>query len=735
MMFFGRPIYTKYLFDFQTSENDPRKTVSPSRSLPYLCTSMRRIAFTLLSLCCFTSLPAQIFVLDAGRNGNLPARLDNEIGLAAASDESDEANGNWQLWMDSAAQPVRSSALALGFSFRHGTTVYTHVRAGSNGYITFDTTAPLFSDTLNRSLPVSGLPTPAFVFGGLQLSGSNDKLLFRYTGTAPNRSLWIKWHSASAGENFAYAAAVIREEGTCWMGWMHSGNNGQPYKKPTLYLGMQTASANAAFPGNVPLQPDSAATGLQAGDNHFACFVFDTAYRSDIRWLARPAALQFERNTPRIWNLPAFSAAPTASGDLVLAVAVNGGAEFQRRIANPFGAGRVAAVQDTLPGLNDTGFYNVRVRILSYAGIAETLRNGDTLSFTAAVHNPLPYNKRPLVEYHTASWCAECPGMHPWLSQASGRGAVVLEHHQRDGMTHAHTNSIGASNLPALFMGGSMLESRDTAGLNAALAIAQAEKSPYRLQIADAALSATGQLSYRVEMTCGAHFAGEVKLLTGLREKFQRGLGQPWEQRIAGNLRNDTLGGPFIGFPANVEMYFHPNVAWRFMSPYQGENSGLSASQHRPGFAVTRNFSTPLPDPVFANVPVTSVYSDRGTNVVARYKPYETEIFAVLWTQDAAGRRIALQSVVQPLWDFAAGKTELHKPDLQAWPNPSNGQFTVRHSGLRVGAPFAVYAASGACVMKGSLAAEETQITLPAIAPGVYWFRSEGRAVSLVIAP
>jgi hypothetical protein len=182
-------------------------------------------------------------------------------------------------------------------------------------------------------------------------------------------------------------------------------------------------------------------------------------------------------------------------------------------------------------------------------------------------------------------------------------------------------------------------------------------------------------------------------------------------------------------------MYFHPNVAWRFMSRYQGENNGLPVSQHRPGFAVTRNFSTPLPDPVFANVPVTSVYSDRGANVAVRYKPYEAEIFAVLWTQDAAGRRIALQSLVQPLWNFAAATPELRKIELQAWPNPSNGQFTVRHSGMRSGSPFAVYAASGACVMKGTLAAEETQIALPAIAPGVYWFRSEGRTVSLVIAP
>jgi hypothetical protein len=311
----------------------------------------------------------------------------------------------------------------------------------------------------------------------------------------------------------------------------------------------------------------------------------------------------------------------------------------------------------------------------------------------------------------------------------------VLEHHQRDGMTHAFTNSIGAANLPAMFLGGSMQESLDTVSLNAALAIVQTEKSPYRLRIADAALSASGLLSYQVDITCGAHFAGELRLLTGLREKFQRGLGQPWEQRIAGALRNDTMGGPFIGFPSNVEMYFHPNVAWRFMSPYQGETNSLPVSQHRPGSTYTRNFSTPLPDPVFANVPVTSVYSDRGANVAARYKPYETEIFAVLWSEDAAGRRTALQSLVQPLWDFAAGTPELRKTELQAWPNPSNGQFTVRHSGLRTGAPFAMYAASGACVMQGLLASEETQITLPAIAPGVYWFRSEGRSVSLVITP
>lgn len=280
-----------------------------------------------------------------------------------------------------------------------------------------------------------------------------------------------------------------------------------------------------------------------------------------------------------------------------------------------------------------------------------------------------------------------------------------------------------------------MQKSTDTAALNAALNAELTSKSPYRLQIVDAALSTTGQLSYRVNMECGAHFAGEVRLLTGLREKFQRGLGQPWEQQIAAALRNDTLGGPFIGFPSTVEMYFHPRVAWRFMSPYAGESNGLPVTLHRPGFSLSRNFSTPLPDPIFATVPLASVYSDRGQNVAARFKPYETEIFAVLWGQDETGKRMVIQSVIQPLWDFAAGTTELNKAKLQAWPNPSNGQFTVRHSGLRPGAPFAVYSASGVCVMKGVLTSEETQISLPAISPGVYWFRSEGQAVSLLIAP
>ena len=696
---------------------------------------MRRIAITLLSLCCLSSLSAQIFVLDAGPNGNLPARIDNNFSLAMASDEADESDGSWQVWMDSAARPVRTAALSLGFDFRLGTALYTHVRAGSNGYITFDTSATLFNDTLNRQLPVAGLPVPSLVFGGLNLSGSNDKLLFRYTGTAPNRSLWVKWHSATAGENFAYAMAVIREEGTCWMGWLHSGNNGQVYKTPAVFLGVQTATSHAAFPGNVPLRPDSASTNLNAGDNHFACFLFDTAYRSDIRWLARPAALQFERNTPFIWSLPAFSAAPTASGNLVLGVSVNGGAEIQRQIANPFSAGRVAMMQDTLPGLVDTGFFNVQVRIISYAGINESKRTGDTLKFTVAVHNPLPYGKKALLEYHTASWCAECPRFHPWLTAAENKGAMVLEHHLRDGMTHSFTSSIGAANLPAVFLGGSKQESTDTAALNASLNTELTKKAPYRLQITDATLSSTGQLSYRVNMECGAHFAGEVRLLTGLREKFQRGLGQPWEQQIAAALRNDTLGGPFIGFPSTVEMYFHPRVAWRFMSPYSGESNGLPVSLHRPGFRLSRNFSTPLPEPVFATVPLASVYSDRGQNVAARFKPYETEIFAVLWSQDETGRRIAIQSVIQPLWDFAAGTPELNKAKLQVWPNPSNGQFTVRHSGLRPGAPFAVYSASGVWVMKGVLTSEETQISMPAISPGVYWFRSEGQAVSLLIAP
>lgn len=735
MLFFGRPIYAKSACDEQDPENDIHGTRRATRLVPYFCALMRKILFILLNLFFLSGVQAQIFVLDAGRNGNLPARLTNERSLALESDETDETNGAWQVWMDSATRTSRSSTLPIGFPFRIGTATYSHLRAGSNGYITFDTLAPLFSDTLNRSLPVSGLPVPALVFGGFRLNGSNDKLLYRYSGAAPHRSLWIKWYSASIGENFAYAEAVIGEDGSCWMGWMHSANNGQKYVKPAVYMGLQTSASQAFFPGAYPLQPDSASTDKGAADNHFAAFLFDTSYRSDIQWLSKPAALQFEQNTPPVWSVPAFSRSISAAGDLVLAVSVNGAAEVQRRIPNPFVSGRVANIRDTLAGLSDTGFFTIRVRIVSYAGIAEQMQTGDTLTFLAAVHNPLPFPRKPLLEYHTASWCAECPGLHPWLTQAEQRGALVLEHHLRDGMTHANTNSIGSNEVPALFVGGLEQKQTDTGSLNLALTTLLAKQSPYRLRIEDAALSATGMLSYKVRAECGAHFSGEVKMLTGLREKFQRGLGQPWQQQISAALRNDTSGGPFIGYPATVDMYFHPRVAWRFMSPYGGESVGLPSLRHRPDFSLLRSFNTPLPDPVFANVPVTSVYSDRGMNVAARFKPYETEIFAILWTENADGQRVVLQSVIQPLWDFASGAVDAKQESLRAWPNPSTGQFTVRHSGLRPGAPYAVYSAGGTTVMQGELANGETTILLPAVAPGVYWFRSEGKAISLIITP
>ncbi|MBU6324037.1 MAG: hypothetical protein KJS92_00995, partial [Bacteroidetes bacterium] len=251
----------------------------------FLCKVKQFISLILVSGVLFSgALAQQYHVVDYGRTGPIPAFMQ---GFSASEEDiSAEAEAGWRQLMGSATAPERSVPLPLGFSLTLNGTEYTHVRAASNGYITFDTAAAVYAASGAASLPIAALPSPALYFGGLSLSGSNDRLLYRYSGSAPNRALMLKWYSATAGSAFVYASAVIMENGTLWTGLMYVGSNTATYKAPVLSLGFQLSASEAyMMPGSPNIAPDSALYGASAADNHYAAYIPGVAPAYDAQWL------------------------------------------------------------------------------------------------------------------------------------------------------------------------------------------------------------------------------------------------------------------------------------------------------------------------------------------------------------------------------------------------------------------------------------------------------------------
>lgn len=96
----------------------------------------------------------------------------------------------------------------------------THLKASTNGVITFDTLATTLSQG-NYALSSDSLADQSIAcfwdeFTASAPTGSGDDIRYNVFGTAPNRQLWIKWYSFELGDpsmSFVYMAAVL-EEGT-----------------------------------------------------------------------------------------------------------------------------------------------------------------------------------------------------------------------------------------------------------------------------------------------------------------------------------------------------------------------------------------------------------------------------------------------------------------------------------------------------------------------------------------
>jgi len=171
---------------------------------------MRR--FTPLWLCLLLTLPlgvqAQGYLFGFTENAGNPG------GLFTGSD-SETSGWTSVLSGSTLTSNVYSDTVGIPFPFEFYGTPVTHFRAAPNGILTFDTSATN-PPVLDEALPSVSLPdmTICTYWDSFATVASSDVIRWKVFGTAPNRQLWLKWHSMTISEaSFVYMSAVL-EEGT-----------------------------------------------------------------------------------------------------------------------------------------------------------------------------------------------------------------------------------------------------------------------------------------------------------------------------------------------------------------------------------------------------------------------------------------------------------------------------------------------------------------------------------------
>jgi len=709
-------------------------------NIAFLCIVKRFSGFILAVVIGLSMASAQQYhMVDYGRSGNIPAAIQ---GVFADEDDiSAEADGDWKLWMGSSTAPDRSSPLVLGFGLTIDGVSYTHVRAASNGYITFDTAAAIAPILGAATLPLSSLPSPSLYFGGLFLSGSNDRLLYRMTGSAPNRALWIKWYSASEaipGKTYAYASAVIMENGTLWTGLLHTGSNAANYQTPALSFGFQRSASEAHMMYGAPnMKADSGMYTTAASDNRFAAYIPGAQASWDAQWIEFPKKIYATLGKPAIFEARIANTGSRSFSHVELEYRINGGAGIlKKNIAAQLDTlNRVGIIRDTLSQPSDTGVYNLEVRFSKYDGNPAAAPRPISLSYILDQGKRVP--RRSLAEMQTASWCSVCPAEFKAMRNLeSAHQAVTLFHHVSDGMAHQDFSNLGVQTVPAFSINGHVGTVADTGSWHKQIQQASSDGAPCSIKVLNATLSSSNNMSFDVETRFADLYQGDLRLFGALRERTVRGGGLPFDQFIAPEIRADTAS-PYYNFPNQAGGFKHPDVAWYFFTPYRGTTTYMPAGTYRGGNVYSRSFSLSMPAVTSVLIPASAPYPDANSNAAGRYKPAEKDIVAVLWDHSNPMQPQVVQATVQPLWDAANNIAEKQENRaFMLWPNPTRNQIQVYFpQGIRGNGHYDLLDASGRVCLQGKAEKSEFMLELQQLKPGVYWFVAEGQAQKVILSP
>ena len=156
--------------------------------------------------------------------------------------------GGWsQLIGPSLSSNEWSSIQSIPFDFYFFGELVTEFKVSANGVITFDTSTS-FLPSSNRWPPTTSLPKQSIAcywdqFTSAPPTGSDDYIMSKVFGTAPNRQLWINWDSFEygLGPGVYYATfSCVFEESTNNIYFVDSNYHGSPVgRSESPSLGIQ----------------------------------------------------------------------------------------------------------------------------------------------------------------------------------------------------------------------------------------------------------------------------------------------------------------------------------------------------------------------------------------------------------------------------------------------------------------------------------------------------------------
>lgn len=185
-----------------------------------------------------------------------------------------------QIHAGGSATPTWSSTENIPFTFSFAGSPVTSYKVSSSGVLTFTVAAISVPGAINSTLPSGAIPDKSVAIWGLLGSGSNDKIVTKTFGNAPNRQHWVFFssYSTNAGSCWTYWSIVL-EETTNDIYVIDQRNN---CASEDLTIGIQVNAGTGIQVLGSPTLAGLASGNPGPADNSFYRFIYGTQPAFDI---------------------------------------------------------------------------------------------------------------------------------------------------------------------------------------------------------------------------------------------------------------------------------------------------------------------------------------------------------------------------------------------------------------------------------------------------------------------
>jgi len=368
-----------------------------------MITTLRKLAALALVL---VSLPlsAQYYYLPSTTNGN-PGGLNTDSEYPVGGGLST----TWTTISTApAATPAWSTTQTIPFSFQFNGAAVTQFKVSTSGILTFDVNATTAPGYTKAALPDASIPDNSVCIWGLASVGTNDLIVTKTFGTAPNRQQWVMFSSfGQVGSTCWTYWSIVLEESTNKIYIVDQRN---ACTSSTLSLGIQVNSTTAYSVAGSPNVAILASTDATAADNKYYEFIPGVQLANN--FIGNEVTVDdflVLGQAPFTMTAEFLNGGSNAITSATLNYRVNGGTPVSGTVSTlNVASGTTAALthpQAWTPSA--VGTYTVDFWTSNPNGQADSDPSNDTVTKQVVVVNSIAV-RRPLIEVFSSSTCAPC---------------------------------------------------------------------------------------------------------------------------------------------------------------------------------------------------------------------------------------------------------------------------------------------------------------------------------------